>query len=563
MEKRKRIAVLDLETDPFEYNVIPKPFVSGLYDGDKFVYYWGPDCIARMVAYLESRSEPLIIFAHNGGKFDWLYFLEHLPAGDMRIVNGRIIQARLGEHTLRDSFAIMPFPLADYKKDEIDYQKLHRDVREKNKDEIMHYLRGDLVYLHELVVAFFDEFGDKLTIGSAALKQLQRFHKFNRGGESFDAKFRKDFYFGGRNQVFQAGIIRKHVKIYDVNSMYPDVMRRYLHPIGNMSILSTRIDRNTCFVVASGKNYGAFPVRTKEGSLDFTVTEGRFCTTIHEFQAAEDTGTFKCSKIHKTFGFDDRITFAEFIEHFYGARLAAKLNEDLIHALFYKFVLNSSYGKFAQNPKNFYEWRITSGDTVLDEVCPKCIELEAPNPACDYCGGNGWKWTIGAEDENGKYIIWKAPLLRHNYYNITTGASITGAARSVLLRGIANATNPMYCDTDSIICEDLSGVPINDNELGAWKLEAEGTLAAICGKKLYAVFGKSGKCADCKAKNHDSSVHPRRLNTIKKAHKGARLSGDEILRIASGEEIEAVNPVPNFKLSGRHTFTKRKIKRTA
>ena len=559
-QKRKRIAVLDLETDPFEYGKVPQPFVAGLYDGQDFMYIWSPDCIAKIVERLAKWKEPLIIFAHNGGKFDWLYFLEYLPPGEMRIVNNRIIQARLGDHILRDSFAILPFPLKDFDKDDIDYDKMRKEVREQHREEIIKYLRKDCTALHELVSAFFDEFGDKLTVGSSSMKQLQRFHSFTRGGERFDEKFRDDFYFGGRNQCFKAGIIRQPLKIYDVNSMYPYVMKSYLHPIGTSYTISTRVEHNTCFVVATGYNYGAFPMRTKDGSLDFTVPHGRFSTTIHEWNAALETGAFKPTKVHKTYGFDERITFAEFIDHFYDERAAARARGDKIHALFYKFVLNSAYGKFAQNPENFYEWCITHADEVLNEQCPVCPK--EINPDCLHCQGSGFKWTPAAIHQ-GKYTIWQSPLLQHHFYNVTTGASITGAARAVLLRGISHAVNPIYCDTDSIICEALEGLPLSESDLGAWKLEGSGDLAAVCGKKLYAVYASKGDCVDCKGNNHTPDVHPRELVTVKKAHKGARLSGDEIMRIAKGDTIEYANPVPCFKLDGNHVFTKRKIRRTA
>ncbi len=543
MPVKRRIAVLDLETDPFEFGVCPKPFCAGLYDGDTYTEIWNDDCVNMLVNHLRKRLDPLIIFAHNGGKFDYMYFLEHLNPSDMRIINGRIIQAVLGEHELRDSYAIMPFPLADYMKDEIDYNKLHRSCREDHKPEILKYLKSDCVYLHELVVAFFAEFGDKLTIGSSAMKQLQTFHKFTRVGKSFDKKIRDDFYFGGRNQCFKTGVIRGDIKIYDVNSMYPDSMRRFLHPVSDRVIVSKRIEPNTCFVTLTGHNYGAFPVRTKTGSLDFTVPYGKFSTTIHEYEAALDTGAFKVEKIHKTYGFDERITFAEFVDHFYNARKKAKAEGDKIHTLFYKFVLNSGYGKFAQNPENYYEWFITLGPIKLTEKCPICPKVSV-DPACEFCQGSGFRWTPAFIHDEGKYTIWQSPLQQHFYFNVATGASITGAARSQLLRGLRNATNPMYCDTDSIVCEALTGVEIDDSKLGAWKFEGSGTVAAICGKKLYAIFDKKGEC-------------------IKKAHKGVRLTGDEILRIARGAEIEAANPVPHFGLDGRVTFTKRRIRRTA
>src|SRR5271170_3307359 len=97
------IAVLDLETDPFEYGVLIQPFVAGFYDGSTFSSFWSDNCVDQLVSYLQDK-EPMCIYAHNGGRFDFFYFLRHLHH-DVRIVNSRIIQAKMGEHELRDSFA--------------------------------------------------------------------------------------------------------------------------------------------------------------------------------------------------------------------------------------------------------------------------------------------------------------------------------------------------------------------------------------------------------------------------------------------------------------------------
>ena len=64
-----RIAVGDLETDPFEYGSIVRPFVAGFYDGSTFDHIWSDDCIPLSLRYLESIKEPTVFYFHNGGKF--------------------------------------------------------------------------------------------------------------------------------------------------------------------------------------------------------------------------------------------------------------------------------------------------------------------------------------------------------------------------------------------------------------------------------------------------------------------------------------------------------------
>lgn len=543
-KSHSKIAVVDLETDPFAFRRMVYPFVAGFYDGKTYKPFWGDDCIAQLVAYLSGLPEPHTIYAHNGGKFDYFYFLEHLHS-ELRIVNGRIIQAWLDKHELRDSFAILPFALETYKKTKIDYQKFTRERRNKHRTEIIAYLRDDCVDLYELCKAFRAEFGTALTIGGAAMKQLKRFHSFDSGNAGYDAKFRELYYFGGRNQVFKSGTIEGPMRVYDVNSMYPYVMRSCLHPVSTAVTLATRITKRTAFVTVEGRNYGAFPRRMDDGSLDFTIPRGRFHTTIHEFKTAVKTGTFIPERIISTLNFDRMESFGEFVTHFYDARRKADAEGDKIHKLFYKFVLNSAYGKFAQNPENYRDWYITPRGEY-----PKGMHF-CSSRCAQPCSDVTWTPTLTPEN----YIIWSKHVTESSWYNIATGASITGAARAVLLDGLSHATDPYYCDTDSIICKQLRGVEKSDTELGSWKLEATGDKIAIAGKKMYAVF-KGDRC-------------------IKTAHKGARfapigvgkdkeqqISGDAIIRIAKGEEIESENPVPAFKWNGEYSFTSRTIRRT-
>lgn len=526
-----KIAVLDLETDPFEYGQMINPFVAGFYDGTTWKYFWSEDCVKQLVEWL-SKKPPMVIYAHNGGRFDYFYFLKYIEK-TLRIVNGRIIQAWIGRHELRDSYAIMPFPLETYRKTKIDYSRFKKKVREKHRKEIVSYLRDDCTDLHLLCNEFIREFGNSLTIGSASMKQLKRFHSFACGNEIYDARLRSKFYYGGRNQVFRSGIIHGDINVYDVNSMYPYVMSEYLHPVSTGIYEGKSIDDRTAFVSVEGHNDGAFPTRQKDGSLDFTVPYGTFHTTIHEYQAALETGTFRTKRLLTAYGYSERHSFADFVTHFYDARMKAKAEDDKIRVIFYKFVMNSGYGKFAQNPENYADWFIT-------EIGEYPKEWHECTKSCsDPCR---LKWTPSFMCN--EYIIWERPLKELFWFNVATGASITGAARAELLKGISHATDPLYCDTDSIICSGLRSCNLSDTTLGSWKLEASGRTAAICGKKLYAIFDATGEC-------------------IKKAHKGVRIEGKDILAIARGATIEACNPVPAFKWDGSHSFTKRHVRSTA
>lgn len=589
------IAVFDLETDPFEFGHIVEPFLSGYYDGSKFVTIWDEQlCIARSVAML-AKQEPKTIFIHNGGKFD-IFVSDPGPAGkclidhftgELTIINGRIGLATLGEHEVRDSFMIMPFPLADYKKDPIDYQKFRKSERNKHRQEITEYLRGDCVYLFELCSKFVELFGDKLTVGSAALTQLKKHHSFTRATVHFDQLFRKKYFHGGRNQCFETGIIEARLKLYDVNSMYPFVMATELHPCGTNASISDRIESDTIFLDVEGWNHGGLASRKPTGGLDFTSTYGTYHTTLAEYHAAMATNSFRTKRIHRTIGITNRTAFDSFVAFAFDSRALAKTCGDTSADLLWKYVANSAYGKFAQDPANYLDFTVTKIDDERPaEQCPHCKGLRiceqrgcfdcellrdgAIRDDCEYCRRSGYKWTMAFQHD--RYIVWSAQLLQHHYNNITVGASITGYARAHLLRGISNSTRPIYCDTDSLLCESMRAGPrtkLDNDQLGAWKVEVECDVAAICGKKLYALFvyDKPNLTDKQRRKNPDIlnpvSFKGRTMYCVKKAHKGARLTGEQILRIAQGETIEYRNPVPGYKIDGRHKFIKRNIQRTA
>lgn len=511
------IAVLDFETDPFKYGRTVRPFACGFYNGSIYKDFWGDDVVEQVLRFLLELGleEPHLIYAHNGGKFDFLFLL-HEFSGALRVVNGRVLQGELFGNEMRDSYGILPIPLGAYKKDDIDYEWFERDVRDKHRKAILEYQKSDCIYLYELVSGFHREFGDKLTIGGTALGILQEMHPFEKVTKVFDKTFR-DYYFGGRVQCFESGVVHGDFKVYDVNSEYPSVMRNFKHPISLFHRVDNRIGPDTAFILCEGWNKGAFCMRMEDGSIDFTVEYGKFYTTIHEYKAALELGLFKTKKILATHDFDKFTTFKDFVDTYYAKRVKAGEDGDEMRKLFYKLILNSAYGKFAQNPEDFVDYSIYEDG---------------------YMPGDPWKLY---EQLNGYNIWWKESSSRYGYYNIATAASITGAARSILMRGIAGATRPVYCDTDSIICEALDA-EIDPKKLGAWKFEGKGDRMAIAGKKMYALFS-NGEC-------------------IKQASKGARIKPSEIVQVAQGGEILYKQDAPSMKVDGRQVSMQRRIRST-
>lgn len=521
----KPIYTIDCETDPFEYDRVPKPFAWGLWTGHDYWDFWGGDWYAK----LEDRLRKLpagIIYAHNGGKFDFHYLRRMFRTSKPLVIGARLVSVEIvGGHELRDSFSIIPFPLSKYKKDEIEYSKLESNVRETHKEEIRHYLKNDCVYLREWVMKFWELFGDNLTVGSAGMKELKKYHSF-QNLDKMDDGILREFYFGGRVQCFEKGILSGKWKVYDVNSMYPSKMRNELHPVGNEFEIGKKIIKDTCFITAEGHNYGAFPLKKKRdgNSLSFTEEYGVFQVSIHEWKAALDTDTFRPTRIWETYNFKHQSTFSTFVDRFFDFRKRAKDNGDLTGSEFYKFVLNTPYGKFAQNPERYFEYKVVESG----------IDLSSQN----------WQpYILSEENDEYEYTMWRRRSTVDRRYNVATSASITGAARASLLRAIVAAKRPVYCDTDSLVCEHLPASLLDDKELGKWKFEMGGDEMCIAGKKMYALYD-GGK------------------PTKKFASKGVRLEPEVIRRVASGETVVAKNIAPTFSLWEKPRFITRDIRMT-
>ena len=557
-----RLATFDTETDPFAENRIVKPFTCGFYIVDSGEYYdfWGDDCIDQFFAFMGANfpEEKFTVLVHNGGNFDFYFLTKYFDAGMVPfIINGRLVRVEAQGITFRDSYAMIPVALGnalkseDGGKIEIDYSKLERDCREEHKDEILHYQRRDCEALGSLVNEWFTMFGNRLTMASVALPMLRSFHGFDAMSENVDADMRP-YYFGGRCQAFETGVLtpREGAKFYgyDINSSYPDVMRRVMHPVSATPLFEPRITPRTHFAKIRASSNGALPVRAENGGLDFPVCTGDFYACIHEIEAGLETGTLRIHKVYETVYFEQSATFADFIDHFYALRLEAGRNKDEIKKLFYKLVMNSSYGKFAQDPRKYESWVFDPAEIPTPFFCESCYDRASKKldkQECALCATKdydayGWRLhTI----QHGRHIYSRPQRLYNGagFFNVATAASITSAARASLLRGIRSSLRPVYVDTDSVICERLDA-DLSDTTLGAWKLEFSADEVCIAGKKLYAVF-EDGEC-------------------IKKASKGVRLTGDDIRRVCLGATVEYANPVPKFKLNGDVAFIKRKIQRT-
>lgn len=558
-ETTKRLAVFDSETDPFAVGRTSiKPFTCGFLELDTGEYtdFWGDDCFDQFLTWLARKTamgERFIIYCHNLGGFDiHLGLLDRMDAGTSpSIINGRIAVAWIEGQEWRDSFRIFPEALKAIQKDEFDYDLMERNVRAEHEEKIRLYQRHDCEYLGDLIREFWSLFGDRPTIGNTAIAVLQARHAFERMNAKQDRMVRP-FFQGGRTQCFLTGVHRGAWKCWDVNGMYSHVMRDFQHPVTAEPIMSGKLWPITAFVEWEGENAGCMGIRRDDGSLDFRETAGRFWSTRHEIEVGQQTGTIKIKRVIRSLGFREWGSFGEFVEFCAAMKNEAEEAGDKVRRSIWKRLGNSGYGKFAQDPSRYERYAYSTGSDSVPDFLADCP------------GSFGFSPRF----QNGDRIIWgrPAPNRFSGFFNVATGASITGAARAQLFRGLLAARRAAYCDTDSIVCEGIreGALDFDAQRLGAWKLEAQGDLWACAGKKLYALF--SSAPSDRMDERGQFREHVRfegeDFYCLKKASKGAVLTGGEILKVAQGGRVWYKSDRPNFKLDGTVEFVDRCIERT-
>jgi len=563
------IAVLDFETDPFD-NLLDeleiRPFTACLYsDNFEPVIIWEENnelFIEAVLKAINDLPEEYTIYAHNGGKFDYMFLLSKLR-GEVRFKGRGIMSAMVGKHELRDSFHIIPDKLANYKKDHIEYKLMKRGKRNQFKQQIIDYMVSDCRYLLDLVKGFATRFGLKISIGQAAMSRLRQHYKFDRLEEYQDEYFRQ-FFFGGRVECLEGQIRRKgHFKLFDVNSMYPAVMATFQHPIGNVYFKQKEgINEDTIFIDLTCTTVGKIgPFVMRDGEKTHApLGRHRFKTTIWEYNIAKKHGLFTDEEIHTYVDIPKRTDFSKFVLPLYEDRQKLKAiiaqlkkegkqdtneyDEAVKDDMFMKFLLNNGYGKFAQNPRRYKEHYIT--------------ELDGYPP-----GDEEWKTTF-----YDNYAVHHRANPSYRFNNVATGASITGAARATLLDALCSAVNPLYCDTDSIVCDELPNVEIHKTKLGAWDLEKEISEIIVNGKKSYSyiildtneIVNKSKGSGNILSKEDWEKMNA--LPEKEQEKKAKELTYQNAIRIFEGETVLSLAKGITLTKDGNQDYMKRRIRAT-
>lgn len=305
-------------------------------------------------------------------------------------------------------------------------------------------------------------------------------------------EFSEAAYYGGRCEVFRRGVSGGPLYYYDIASAYPWAMTRKL-PLYFQGFEPGAKWENREDVLRILKKFGIADalVYIPKGTYDYpplpvrgpgekvVFAEGRFHGrwTMVELMELYRTGADKGVTIDITCyaKFGAKAFAKPFVDLFYGLRKGAKESGDEAQSMIYKILLNSCYGKLAQQ---------------LEQSC--------------YVYGPAYEFARQAAETDGLLLPTPLPGVSEiqesapgPFRHVAAGAYVTALARLKLLRGMQSAekigANVYYCDTDSIIVDKPIPGWGASKELGAWELEAKLDSAEFLCPKVYRVTDAAGK----------------------------------------------------------------------
>lgn len=456
----------------------------GWYDGSEYYYF---DDLDEYLFFIFSQAEknPRIYF-HFGGGFDFLFLLDRVFSGDSiyTFVDGIprgssflsiTISDGIDKITFLDSSALLPFSLkslaenfnVEVKKGEIDHDKTTGIT-----DELLDYMMDDHIALWEVLDAYrnhpmIKRVGLKMTRSSQCFSLFSKHYlkKKITPLKSSIENFCRLAYQGGRTEIFKP-LLRpeenKIIKRYDVNSLYPSVMKNYEYPIA-LSHVGREFNPNDLSIVSCRVYVPMMKIPPLgaiiNGKYIFPVGEFTGCWTNKELAMAIKYGV-KILEIHKSVHFKNggRI-FLTYISEMYKSRKASDKNS--ADNIIYKDMMNHLYGRFALN-------------------------LERHKIALDSMNEGSIRYM-----EINKNVLVLEPVELRAMTFVPIAVFVTSYARIDNYEKYIkpNEENIYYTDTDSF---DVTVELPSSDELGELKLEKEESSACYILPKAY-ILGSTKK----------------------------------------------------------------------
>jgi len=517
------------------------------------------------------------VWAHNGGRYDWLWLLDRLShtdeSAEIFMSGSAATSIHAGNAHLRDSYRLLPMALnkaaqiVGQSKAELGgpcdcgrncggYCTLAPDMSDARWKRTIDYLVQDCRALSDVldfVAEYSADNGIELrgTVGSTAWATAKAIADLpNADYEPSQYPLIRAGYYGGRTECHR--MRADYVVGHDIHSAYPAALVKIDVPVGKPKPLDSRAAASAfergrpgiyhCEVDVPESMAPPLPWR---GQDRLYFPHGRFSGAWTEIELRH---ALNCGV--KILAFDIAFVWpsAENIlrepcEHIWNLR-AREAERNPALARWLKWVANSLTGKFAQDPESHIHALDRSGN--LPTACPggACLGFCTPSRCCDHqCSGQCERWE--SDDPLGRIwsrVEWRQPACGH----IIWAAYLTAATRVELHNQINHATDSwVYSDTDSVYATRQLSRNIGPN-LGQFGIEKEGSNWRCIAPKAYAFDSADGPVIRCKGLG--------------------RISPADFERYCNGEPVVVDQGVMGLKSAARLNgplFRRRKLTRKA
>lgn len=444
----------------------PKLRLVGIFDGTDYRYY---RTIADFInGELTYHTRGKWFYAHAGGLADMIFLLTHLVNDHRFKVDAAfsgssaiIVKVKRGKDTWTfiDSYWTIRAPLAKIGKT-IGMLKGEVKFDTDNFAELKEYNELDCRILWSALSAFESRLlnlGGQLqkTQASSALFLFRRaFLKREIATSAFINRVARKAYFASRVEPFRAKCV--NANYFDINSSFPYSMT-FSCP-GNLIGSGTEI-RKKCinFVRATVKvpdNEYFPPLPYRHGSSVFFPTgqwEGWF--TDLDLELAEETGA-SIINVHEALYFEPFDDLADYANTLYELR---RKSTDEVDRMVYKFLLNSLYGKFAEQSEK-------TSLVINPDKTPHPIDICDPKVGITELFPGAYLYR---KDSDGKVIREKGGIIAPEgravadvaHAHVPISVYITARSRANLYRFMRDAGDFYYCDTDGFATDNYPATP--------------------------------------------------------------------------------------------------------
>ena len=523
-----KIATFDMETcdldevkqenkDNKKHNTIP--YAIGFYDGDIYKEFYmrnrDDDITKRFIKWLfyTYKQRKIIIYSHNGGKFD-IYLLLNTILKQKGIIitsfleqSGRIINLKLNSKEkqiiFRDSINLIAGSLDNACKSfdpptkKLEGDVIHEKINMNNchsegelieignekisvYDYTSNYLKNDCKSLHEILIIFDNiiiekyEMSIRNVITNASIARrlyLSNFYNTEdtplyRLTPEVDRELRK-YYYGGRNEVFTyKGHTKGKLYYLDFTSLYPYIMSKYKIQYGKMNIINvedkTKFDKKwfgfiQCRFRHKKKNKIPLHAVIKDNKLVFP-----YCDTWQDAIVSSEEIRYSIKnrlgyeyEFIKVYNYENKRThFKPIIDELYKMKIDAQEEGNEALRSIAKIIINSMYGFFGINYLKRDQTKIIRERDSKLKVGITKAQSKTEAKIYSYLS----KQQLKEYKKVAGYDVYQinAPI-KPGCANVGIASMITSYSRMELYKLMNDLKNKggnlYYCDTDSIVTD--------------------------------------------------------------------------------------------------------------